>query len=281
MTTVAERLDALAGARHVSLTAARAGGAATVSADLRAEAADAALETLRALGVPADDVALVRLDAVASGDARADTSTVIWADVLGQAQTQSRAPARYFVLMAAAGVIAANAVVDNSATLIVGAMAISPDLLPIIATCTGLVLRRSKLAARGLVSLALGLATAGLVAALVTTLLDHLGLLPSGFDIHVFPASQTHVNATTILVAFAAGVAGMLAIETRASAAVGVGISVATIPATAYLGVALGVGQLRTSLSAVAVLAANVGLMLAGGSAALAIQRMRAAARPA
>ena len=65
----------------------------------------------------------------------------------------------------------------------------------------------------------------------------------------------------------------MLAVETRASSAVGVAISVTTIPASAYLGVALGIGQLRTSLSGLAVLGANVAMMLAGGSTALAVQR--------
>jgi Domain of unknown function (DUF389) len=42
------------------------------------------------------------------------------------------------------------------------------------------------------------------------------------------------------LIALAAGVAAILFFETRASAAVGVAISVTTIPASAYLGVAIG-----------------------------------------
>jgi hypothetical protein len=65
----------------------------------------------------------------------------------------------------------------------------------------------------------------------------------------------------------------MLAVETRASAAVGVAISVTTIPAAAYLGVALGIGEFDRSLSALAVLGANVAMMLVGGSTALAVQR--------
>jgi hypothetical protein len=81
------------------------------------------------------------------------------------------------------------------------------------------------------------------------------------------------VNTTTILVAFAAGVAGMLAVETRASSAVGVGISVTTIPAAAYLGIALGIGEVSKSLSALGVLGANIAMMLLGGSLALAVQR--------
>ena len=71
----------------------------------------------------------------------------------------------------------------------------------------------------------------------------------------------------------AAGVAGMLALETRASAAVGVGISVTTIPASAFLGVTAGIGELSKSLSALAVLGANVLMILISGSLTLVVQR--------
>jgi uncharacterized hydrophobic protein (TIGR00271 family) len=276
LTALADRLDSLGGARHVSVLESRAGRASVLTADLRAEAGDPALATLEELGVPPDDVSLFRLDTITQETGTGEASALIWADVLGQARAQARATARYLVLMAAAGVIAALAVVNDSPTLIVGAMAISPDLLPVTATCTGLVFRRPRLVRRGLTALVVGLAVAGLLAVVVGVLLDQLDLLPQGFSLHEFSAAQTHVNTTTILVAFAAGVAGMLAVETRASAAVGVAISVTTIPATAYLGVALGIGELRTSLSALAVLAVNVALMLLGGSLALLVQRAAA-----
>ena len=73
----------------------------------------------------------------------------------------------------------------------------------------------------------------------------------------------------------------MLAVETRASAAVGVGISVTTIPASAFIGVAVGTGELEKSWSAFAVLGVNIAMMLVGGSIALAIQRLRARRVPA
>jgi uncharacterized hydrophobic protein (TIGR00271 family) len=276
---VAAQLNALPGARHVSLVETEAEGSALVTADVRSDTADPALAMLETLGVPTDDVALVRLDTIAPEAGAGEASALIWADVLGQARTQARAPARYFVLMAAAGVIAALAVVNDSSTLIVGAMAISPDLLPVTAACTGLVFRRRQLVQRGIGTLTVGLGTASLLAVVVGVFLDQLDLLPAGFNLHEFSAAQTHVNATTILVAFAAGVAGMLAVETRAGAAVGVAISVTTIPAVAYLGVALGIGELRTSLSGLAVLGANIAMMLAGGSLALATQRTMASSR--
>jgi Domain of unknown function (DUF389) len=74
-------------------------------------------------------------------------------------------------------------------------------------------------------------------------------------------------------VALAAGVAGMLALETRASAAVGVGISITTIPAAAYLGVAAGNGQVDKVWGALAVLGVNVVMLLLGGTATLLAQR--------
>jgi uncharacterized hydrophobic protein (TIGR00271 family) len=247
-----------------------------VTADIHPNAADSALTTLDRRGVSADNVALVHLETIGP-TATAEPLALVWADVLGRAQVQARAPARYLVLMAVAGVIAALAVVNVSAVLIVGAMAISPDLLPITAACTGLVLRRWRLFVRGLGTLIVGLAVVGLVAACVVVLFKAFDLLPNRFTLGSIPAAQTHVNATTILVAFVAGIAGMLAVETRANAAVGVGISVATIPASAYLGVAAGMGELGKSWSALAVLLVNIAMMLLGGSAALTVQRVRAA----
>jgi uncharacterized hydrophobic protein (TIGR00271 family) len=272
MATVAERLEDLPGARHVRVVDG-SHGAALLTADLRAEAADRALATLTSLGVSSDDVMLVRLDTIAPAGRPGDLTALVWADVLGQARVRARATARYLVLMATAGVIAGLAVVNDSSTLVVGAMAISPDLFPVTAACTGIVFRRLPLFARGLAALVVGLAFTCVLAAAVGAFMNGFGLLPAGFEITEFSAAQTHVNTTTILVAFAAGVAGMLAVETRASSAVGVAISVTTIPAAAYLGIALGIGELSKSLSALGVLGANIAMMLLGGSLALAVQR--------
>ncbi len=273
MTTVAERLDSLVGARHVRVVDASR-GAALVTADVHPEAADRALATLDLLGISAADVALVRVDTIAPVSASGDLTAVVWADVLGQARVRARATARYLVLMAAAGVIAGLAVVNDSPTLVVGAMAISPDLFPVTAACTGIVFRRGRLLVRGLAALIVGLAFTGALAAVVGAGFDRFDLLPAGFALTEFSAAQTHVNATTILVALTAGAAGMLAVETRASAAVGVAISVTTIPAAAFLGVALGIGEFSRSLSALAVLGANIAMMLLSGSTALTIQRL-------
>ena len=105
-------------------------------------------------------------------------------------------------------------------------------------------------------------------------MLNALDLLEDGFTVGEGALEGlTTVNAATIGVALAAGVAGMLAFETRAGAAVGVAISVTTIPAAAYLGVAAGVGEADKVPGALAVLGVNVGLLLLGGTLTLLVQR--------
>jgi uncharacterized hydrophobic protein (TIGR00271 family) len=176
--------------------------------------------------------------------------------------------------MLRAGVIAGFGVIGVNSILIVGAMAISPDLLPITAACVALVARRARLAARALVTLAVGLGATCLAAVLVTLVLEAFGRLPPDFKVGEAALSGlTTVNVSTLGVALAAGIAGMLALETRASAAVGVGISITTIPAATYLGVALGNGEADKVWGTLGVLGANVAVLLVGGSATLLVQR--------
>jgi uncharacterized hydrophobic protein (TIGR00271 family) len=272
LATVSEGLTGVSGIRHLNVTGGRA-GAGMLTADVRADAADAALAVLDRLRVPADDVVFNRLETITAAPGAAEPVALVWADILEQARRRAGAPGRYLLLMAAAGVVGAFAVVNRSAVLIVGAMAMSPDLLPITAACTGLVLLRPRLVRRGLGALFLGLGVLFAVSAAVSGLVNLFDLLPPGFSLGEIPAAQTHIGVSTIPVALAAGAAGILSVETRASAAVGVAISVTTVPAAAYLGVGLGVGEFGKSLSAFWVLAANVAMMLLGGSTTLGVQR--------
>ena len=104
--------------------------------------------------------------------------------------------------------------------------------------------------------------------------LQAVGILSSSFQVH---EEELHgladVDYSTILVALAAGVAAMLSFETRAASAVGVGISVTTIPASALFGVSIGLRGVSVSWGAAAVLGVNVVLLLLSGAATLAVQR--------
>jgi hypothetical protein len=66
----------------------------------------------------------------------------------------------------------------------------------------------------------------------------------------------------------------MLSFETRASFAVGVAISVTTIPAAAYMGVAAGLGAWHGALGALAVLGVNLLVLLVTGTVTLGLQTL-------
>jgi uncharacterized hydrophobic protein (TIGR00271 family) len=271
---VAQGLEEHGVARHVMLAQGVRAGHALLTAEVHPESADPVLDFLVSRGVPHDDIALARLDEIAPVGSAHPATSLIWADVLGQARKNARPVALYLAFTIAAGVIAGFGVIEVNSILIVGAMAISPDMLPLSAACVGLVGRRPPLVRRALVTLCVGLAVSCLAAAALTLFLDLTGLLPSDFELGEAALSGlTTVDASTIGVAMAAGVAGILALETRASSAVGVAISVTTIPAAAYLGVAVGVGEESKAWGALAVLGLNVAVLLIAGTLTLLVQR--------
>jgi uncharacterized hydrophobic protein (TIGR00271 family) len=247
-------------------------------ADVEPSAADRLVEAIGEIGVEAQDYVLTRIEVVAPqhrhhlGEGGVDGYA--WIEVVGQARANSRLLARYLALINVAAVIAALGVITSSSILIVGAMAVSPDLLPICATCVGLVARRYELARRAFVTLTLGLGLVVVTAAVLSFLLRVTGLLPDGFAVEQSSLTNlAHTDYSTVLIALAAGVAAMLSFETKASAAVGVAISVTTIPASAYLGVAIGGGGIEHALGAAAVLAINVSLLIVSGTLTLLLQR--------
>jgi uncharacterized hydrophobic protein (TIGR00271 family) len=272
---VASTLDGTDGVSHVACIEATRPGHALVSARVRPRSVDALLDTLHGLGVADSDVTLDRIEVVGALAQGREERTMVWADVLGTAWLNARPLARYLAFMVVAGVIACYGVVDNNGILIVGAMAVSPDLLPITAIAVGIVGRQAELASRALLTLGLGLAAAGTAAAASTFIQDHLGFIPSSYSVHATGVLRglTTVSNETVAVALFAGVAGMLALETRASSGVGVAISVTTIPAVGYFGVAVGLGELDKAFGALGVLAVNVLMMVIGAVATLLLQR--------
>jgi uncharacterized hydrophobic protein (TIGR00271 family) len=277
MAAVAQLLEGSEEVSRVRVTRAARAGHAVVVASVRPRAVDELLGDLRRLGVPDAEVTLTREDVLGRSSGGGAEAGLVWEDVVGMAARNARPIARYLAFMLVAGVIASYGVIDYNGILIVGAMAISPDLLPITAVGVGLVDRRPRLAGRAFATLVLGMALASAAAAASAFAQDRLGLIPSSFDIDsTVLGSLTDVNNETIVVALAAGVAGMLALETRASSGVGVAVSVTTIPAAAYLGVAAALGETGEAMGALAVLSANVAMLVAAASGTLVLQRVLA-----
>jgi uncharacterized hydrophobic protein (TIGR00271 family) len=274
---VRSELRALPGVRHVLVTDDPGHETALVSADVDPAAADRVLDAIRRIGVAAQDLSLSRDEKITLGGALpAAGPELAWSVVLSEARAHARPLARYVMLMAVAGVIAAFGVIDRNEILIVGAMAVSPDLLPLCAACVGFEARRPRLAARALGTLLIGLGVAYSVAAAGTVVLVAIGWLEEDFRLGGGGiGTLARIDLSTIVVAAAAGIAAMLAFETRASAAVGVAISVTTIPAAAYAGVAAGLGEGSDALRGLAVLGVNLVALQVTGTATLVVQRLR------
>jgi uncharacterized hydrophobic protein (TIGR00271 family) len=239
------------------------GSAYVFVADVEPIAADLLVEEIAELGIDVDDYVLTRIDVVAPQHHHRSAGGVegfAWVEVLGQARANSRLLARYLALINVAAVI--------------GAMAVSPDLLPICAASVGLVGGNYGLARRAFTTLTLGLGLVVVTAMVLSALLKWTGFLPAGFAVEQSSLSTlAHTDYSTVLIALAAGIAAMLSFETRASSAVGVAISVTTIPASAYLGVALGAGGIDHALGALVVLLINVSLLIVSGSLTLLVQQ--------
>ena len=261
----------------VSMSREPTGAGVVLEADLLPAVADQVMGLIREWEIADGSYLITRQEVIAPTPIHGPITggnEFAWIEVMGEARANARPLGRYLTLMAVAGLLGAVGVITDNPILVVGAMAVSPDLLPICAACVGLVAGRARLVR----------ARSGHAAARDP---DHLGggrgrrmvaagagILTGDFQVHDSALhGLAHTDYSTILVALAAGVAAMLSFETRAAAAVGVAISVTTIPASALFGVSLGLGEMSVSWGAAGVLGVNVGLLLLSGTATLAVQR--------
>ena len=145
--SIQQQLAAVAGVRHVIVGGRTAGNLTQLTGEVDVDVADDVLELLRGGDLAADDVVLWRTTSIEPLGWRRRRSasgrdSAVWAEVTGRAAQHARTALQYVLFMAAAGVVAGVGVLNASSILVVGAMALSPDLLPISATAVGLVERR-------------------------------------------------------------------------------------------------------------------------------------------
>lgn len=226
-----------------------------LEADVAREMASDLLDQLRRLKVQerggivlTDPVATpfdkgAEIEQAAPGD---PGDAVLWDVVLDQAETASRPSVTFFAFLLLATVLAAVAVVTDSAVLVVGAMVVGPEFAAVAAVCTGLVTRRWWLAARSMAMLVIGFVAVIVVVTALAWVGARTGHLTS--DMVTRPRPQTgfiwHPDKWSFLVALVAGAAGVLALCTdKSSAMVGVFISVTTVPAAGNLALGLALAE--------------------------------------
>jgi uncharacterized hydrophobic protein (TIGR00271 family) len=226
-------------------------------------AIDVVLERLRALRRwGAGELTLLDVDLVVrEDDDGGEEETIGWERILDRAQGEARLTRWYLIFMAVAGLLAAIGLVADLPIVIVGAMSVSPDLAPVNAIAVALVAGAMHRMLRGLRTLAVGLGMATLVAYLAMQAFLVTGLLDRG-AVEINQTLVTFVSVVdpfTVIVALAAGVAAMVAFVTdQGTSAVGVAISVTTIPAASYLGIMLAGGFFNQAAGSLRVLIVNI-----------------------
>lgn len=146
----------------------------------------------------------------------------------------------FYAMLATASLIASIGLIANSASVIIGAMVVSPLMTPIIGIALGLVLGNPGLLGRALRAEAWGVLLAISIAAL-------LGMFPLALQVTPEMLARTEPNLLDLLVAVLSGFAGTYAlIDARLSPALpGVAIATAIVPPLANTGLCLAMGAYR------------------------------------
>ncbi|TNM59628.1 DUF389 domain-containing protein [Streptomyces sp. NP160] len=218
--------------------------------DVAREGADAVLDRLRELGVPErgsiaiEDVDLSLSTAAETAERAAPghaSDALVWEDLTARTREESTLSVSYLTFFAVASVLAGLAVLTDSAILVIGAMIVGPEYGALAGICAAVVLRRPQQLRRCALALAVGFAVGILATVASTWLLTGLGLIDADMLTRDRPQTGFIYNpdALSFVVAFLAGIAGMLALTSaKSGAVVGVLVSVTTIPAAGNAAVA-------------------------------------------
>ena len=183
----------------------------------------------------------------------------------------------FYALLAIAGLIGAVGILTNSQILIVGAMVVGPEYNAIMGVALGLDKRARRPVLGGLLALLAGFAAAMVVTLIFGLVIRWSGHTPGLYLAGVRPVSSliNNPNLFSVVVAVLAGIVGVVSLtEARASALIGVFISVTTIPAAADVGLSLAYSSWGEARGSAFQLLLNVVLLIAVGAAALRAQRM-------
>jgi uncharacterized hydrophobic protein (TIGR00271 family) len=254
--------------------------------DVPREAASEILDALEDLGL--GDVGSVTVTEVEGapfrGAERAEQAApgspddgVLWRLVQEQAEADSRGSWSFYTFLTVAVALAAIAVITDSSVLVVGAMVVGPEFAAIAAAATGIVLGQLDITRRAIWLLVRSFTAAVLVVMVLALLARTVGWVTPGMVTHARPLTGFiwHPDHWSFVVAVMAGVAGVISLTAgKASALVGVFISVTTVPALGNLALGLAVWSPAEVRGSLLQLGLNLlGLVLAG-VATLSVQRL-------
>ncbi|KQS58747.1 hypothetical protein ASG36_12090 [Geodermatophilus sp. Leaf369] len=247
-----------------------------VMCDVARESVDELVDELQRHGVERDGgIAIESIDTSLSEttdrsvrDAPGDgADAVVWDQVVQTADEESRLTLTFCAFLTIATLLAALAIVTDSAVLLIGGMVMGPEFSPLAGIALGLVHRHRAVIRHSVRSLTVGFAIATVLTIGFCLALRGLGWADVGDLLAERPATGfiTRPDRWSFPVAFIAGVAGMLALTSSKSASlVGVFISVTTVPAVAAFSLGVAFGDWADAGRSVLQLGINVvGILLA------------------
>jgi uncharacterized hydrophobic protein (TIGR00341 family) len=173
-------------------------------------------------------------------------------ELLEQMEGELRFTLPFLILIALSTIVAAFGLYTNSIVVIIGGMLIAPLAAPNVGLGMATTLAHLPLALRAGILNAIAIGGGILIAALMGLLLEADPTTPE-------IGARVTLAYPDLLVALAAGAAGVIALTTGTRAAIiGVMVAVALVPAMATTGLLLGGGQWEAALGAGLLLAANI-----------------------
>ena len=207
----------------------------------------------------------------------AGADAVVWTDVIERAYDESSLTWTFLTFMVLATLLAAIAVVTDSVILVIGAMVLGPEFVPIAALGLSLVRRRRNLFRLAARTLAIGFTVSILATASLSAIARAAGLIDVADITDESRPGTSFIYSPSVwslIIAVIAGAAGVLALTSAKSGGlVGVFISVTTIPASGNIAVALVFGLWPEVWGSLMTLVINITGMALAGWATLAAQQ--------
>lgn len=253
--------------------------------DVMKGAANGVLAGLRRLGVDrtgsiaVDGVEVMfsrRAGQIEAGQPSVLVHTPLWATVEAHIRAEGTYVPSFYLFLVVAGIIGSVGIMTNSQILIVAAMVVGPEYHAITSVALGLDRGNRRRIWEGVRALTAGFLLAIAVTLAFSAVVRAAHLQSRAFQLGLRPVS--HLIDTpdffSVAVAFLAGIVGIVSVtEERASALLGVFISVTTIPAASDIAVSLAFADWRQARGSLLQLVLNVVVLVIVGVLTLRLQR--------
>lgn len=257
--------------------------AVVIEFPLPVQAVDGVLETLGEAGFEEFDYTVVASAEAARTErfgeleaeyveSDAETDSVSGEEIRATARSLLPDRRTYYAMTVLSALVATAGILLNSPAVVIGSMAIAPQVGAAITASTGIVLGERRMIRDGVESLALGLLVAVVAATAFGLILHETSVVPPALDVSTVEQISTRISPgfLSLLLGLCAGSAAALGLATDLPLSlVGVAIAAAVVPAAAAVGIGLVWSLPLVALGAAVLLVINAAAILLAGAATL------------